>query len=68
MRVLRADGKTAEVEPPEQLTHAAFVQSDAKLGGYAVTQVHAPEPHDAIVGEIGTLFDPGCKLALLDPA
>jgi len=68
LRVLRANGKTAEVEPPEQLTHAAFVQGDAKLGGYAVTQIGAPEPHDAIAGEIGALFDPGCKLALLDPA
>ena len=59
MRVLRANGKTAEVKPPEQLAHALFVQANAKLGGYAVTQIGAPEPHDAIAGEIGTLLDPG---------
>ncbi len=35
------------------------MQADAKLGGDAVTQIDAPEPHDAIAGEIGALLDPG---------
>jgi hypothetical protein len=68
LRVLWANGETPEVQSPQQLTHAAFVQGDAKLSGYAVTQIGAPEPHDAVASEIGALFDPGCKLALLDPA
>jgi hypothetical protein len=59
LRVLRANGKTAEVEPPKQLAHAALMQPDAKLGRDAVTQIDAPEPHDAIAGEIGALLDPG---------
>ena len=57
--MLRTDGKTAEVKPPKQLAHATLMQADAKLGGDAVTQINAPEPHDAIAGEIGALLDPG---------
>ena len=68
MRMLRANGETAEVKPPKQLAHAALMQGDAKLGGDAVAQIDAPEPHDAIAGEIGALLDPGCKFALFDPA
>jgi len=57
--VLRTNGKTAEVEPPKQLAHAALMQADAKLGGNAVTQIDASEPHNAIAGEIGSLLNPG---------
>jgi hypothetical protein len=67
LRVLRANGKTSEVEPPKQLAHAALMQADAKFGGDAVTQIDAPEPYDAIAGQIGALLDPGGKLALFDP-
>ena len=57
--MLRPDGKTAKAQSPEQLANAALMQADAKLGGDAVTQIDAPEPHDAIAGEIGALLDPG---------
>jgi hypothetical protein len=66
--MLGTDGEMAEIEPPEQLAHAAFVEFDAKLGRNAVSQIGTPEPHHAIAGEFGALFDPGRKLALLDPA
>ena len=66
--MLRANGETAEVQPPKQLAHAAFVQGDAKLGRDAVTQIGTTEPDDAVAGEIGALLDPGCKLALFNPA
>ncbi len=57
--MLRTDGKTAKVKSPKQLAHAALMQADAKLGGDAVTQIDAPEPHNAIAGETGALLDPG---------
>ncbi len=57
--MLRTDGKTAKVKSPKQLAHAAFMHADAKLGGDAVPQIDAPEPHDAVAGEIGALLDPG---------
>ncbi len=66
--MLRANGKTAEVEPSKQLAHASFVQGDAKLGCNAVTQIDTAEPHNAVAGEIGALLNPGCDLALFDPA
>jgi hypothetical protein len=68
LRVLRANGETAELQPPQQLAYAAFVQADAKLGRDAITQIGAAEPDDAVAGQIGALLDPGCQLALLDPA
>ena len=68
LRVLRANGEAAEVQPPKQLAHAALVQGDAKLGRDAVTQIGTAEPHHAVAGEIGALLDPGCKLALFNPA
>ena len=66
--MLRANGETAEVQPPKQLANAAFMQFDAKLSCNAVTQIDTPKPHDAVPGEIGALLDPGCNLALFDPA
>ena len=66
--MLRANGETAEVQPPEQLAHAAFVQGDAELRRNAVTQIGPAEPHDAVAGEIGALLDPSCNLTLFDPA
>ena len=66
--MLRANGETAEVQPPKQLAHATFVQGDAKLGRDAVTQIGTAEPDDTVAGEIGALLDPGCKLALFNPA
>ena len=68
MRVLGTNGEMAEVQPPKQLAHAAFVEGDAELGRDAVTQIGAPEPHDAVAGEIGAFLDPARNLALLDPA
>ena len=64
----RTNGEMAEVQPPKQFAHAAFVQFDAKLGSDAVTQIDTAEPHNAVAGEIGTLLDPGRNLALFDPA
>ena len=68
MRVLRANGEMAEVQPPQQLAHAAFVQFDAKPGSNAVTQIDAAKPHNAVAGQIGALLNPGRNLALFDPA
>ncbi len=66
--MLRTNGEMAEVQPPKQFAHAAFVQGDAKLGRDAVTQIDAAEPYNAVAGEIGALLDPGRNLALFDPA
>ena len=66
--MLGTNGEMAEVQPPKQLAHAAFVEGDAELGRNTVTQIGAPEPHDAIAGEIGAFLDPARNLALLDPA
>ncbi len=68
MRVLGTNGETAVVQPPKQFAHAAFVQFDAKLGSKAVTQIDTAEPHNAVVGEIGALLNPGRNIALFDPA
>ena len=65
LRVQRANGETSEVQPPQKLAHAAFMQADAKLGSDAVAQIGTPEPHDAIAGEIGALLDPGCNCPVL---
>jgi hypothetical protein len=64
----RTNGETAEVQPPKQFAHAAFVQFDAKFASNAVTQIGAAEPHNAVSGKIGALLNPGCNLALFDPA
>ena len=66
--MLGTDGEMTEVQPPEQLAHAAFVQFDAKLGRNAVSQIGTPEPHHAIAGEIGALLGPGREFTLFDPA
>src|SRR5262245_17144374 len=66
--MLGASGEMGGVQPPQEVAHAAFVQFDAKLGRNAVPQIGTAEPHNAIAGEIGALLDPGCKLALFDPA
>ena len=66
--MLRANGEMAEVQPPKQLANAAFMQFDAKLSCNAVTQIGATEPDDAVASKIGALLDPGCNLALFDPA
>ena len=66
--MLGANGEMAEVQPPKQLAHAAFVEGDTELGRDAVTQIGAAKPHNAVAGEIGALLDPGCNLALFDPA
>ena len=58
----------AEVQPPKQLAHAAFVEGDTELGSNAVTQIGAAKPHNAVAGEIGALLNPGRNLALFDPA
>ena len=63
MRVLRANGETAQIQPLQQLAHAAFVQGDAKLGRDAVTQIGTAEPDDAVAGEAGALL-----IGLLRPA
>lgn len=65
--MLWANGEMAEVQPPQQFAHAAFVQGDAKLGRDTVTQIHTAEPYNAVAGEIGSLLDPGRNLALFDP-
>ena len=66
--MLRTNGEMAEIQPPKQLPHAAFVQFDTKPGRDAVAQIGAAEAHNAVAGEIGALLDPGRKLALFDPA
>ena len=64
----RAYGEMAEVQPPKQLAHAAFVQADTKPGRNAVTQIGTAEPHHAIAGKNRALLDPGRKLTLFNPA
>ena len=68
LRVLRANGEAAEVQPPKQLAHAALVQGDAKLGRDAVTQIGTAEPHHAVAGGDRRPARPRMQTCLVQPS